>query len=70
MLNAAGEELRRTSIGIAKKEAAQQQFLCMREQCDEHHSRVVMAYTLSTFAATTMLRLPHDHAYSDARKAP
>jgi hypothetical protein len=43
MLNATDEELRRTSIGIAKNEAAQQQFPRMREQCDEHHLRVVMA---------------------------
>jgi hypothetical protein len=51
MLNATDEKLRRTSIGIAKNEAAQQQFPRMREQYDEHHLRVVMAQTLSPFAA-------------------
>jgi hypothetical protein len=43
MLNTTDEKLRRTLIGIAKNEAAQQQFPRMREQCDEHHLWVVMA---------------------------
>jgi hypothetical protein len=43
MLNTTDEKLRRTLIGIAKNEAAQQQFPRMWEQCDEHHLWVVMA---------------------------
>jgi hypothetical protein len=51
MHNALREVLRNTSIGIAKKDAAQQQWPHPQEQRDEHHLSMVMASILSPLVA-------------------